>query len=89
MNSTKHARDRMQQRGLPPIVIDLLLKFGIWTYRGGAIVRHFDRRARRKADEYTGGLLGRNGKWSDAYLVVSQEGSIITLGHRYSRIKHH
>lgn len=84
---TKHARVRMQQRGIPELMVDLLQRFGNRQQVVGGTVVYFDNRARRKADQYTGGMLSRGGKWTNAYLVTANDGSIITVGHRYHRIK--
>ena len=47
MQLTKHARTRMQQRGITQTILDLLFTYGRFVERGkaGAIV-HFDKRAR-------------------------------------------
>lgn len=84
---TKHARVRMQQRGIPELLVDLLQRFGVRHWSAGATLLYFDKRARRKADSYTGGMLSRAGKWSNAYLVMGSDGSIITVGHRHARVK--
>ncbi len=73
---TDHARARMRQRGIPAAVVDDLLAYGRseHDHRGGTIV-YFDRNARAYA--------GRN---SRAYLVIGQDGAVVTVGHRYRRI---
>ena len=46
---TTHARVRMQQRGIPPAALDVLLEYGkeAHDHRGCRIVR-FDKRSRKR-----------------------------------------
>lgn len=56
MNMTEHAGKRSQQRGVPPLVVDLLLRFGAREKTGqGAEICFFDRRARKQVESYAGG----------------------------------
>lgn len=73
---TDHARARMRQRGIPAAVVADLLAYGRaeHDHRGGTIV-YFDRKARA----YTR-------RSSRAYLVLANDGTVVTVGHRYRRI---
>jgi hypothetical protein len=73
---TDHARARMRQRGIPAAVVADLLAYGRTEHdhRGGTIV-YFDREARAYAR-----------RSSRAYLVLANDGSVVTVGHRYRRI---
>lgn len=89
MKATTHAIDRCQQRGVSPLVIDLLIRFGRREHdHKGAEIFYFDRRARKKVERYTGGSIGKLSEEMDAYAVVS-DGCIITAGVRYKKINHH
>ena len=90
MNVTKHAQARSQQRGIPPLVIDLLLQFGKSEPAGnGAAKMFFDAPARRRVAAYAGSLANRIDEHLDLYAVVSQDMQIITVGHRLERIHRH
>lgn len=88
MTMNNHATARAQQRGVPPLVVDLLLEFGVREHdsRGAEIV-YFDRRAKKHLETYSGGLFGKLNEHLDAYAVVSN-GKIITVGPRHKRINH-
>lgn len=60
MKWTEHAAVQIQQRGIPPLVVDLLLQFGRreHDHRGAEIV-YFDRNSRSRIEKYTGGLIGK------------------------------
>ena len=82
---TAHARARMQQRGITPAALELLLDFGRETHdhRGCRIVR-FDKRSRLHALR----ALGRESyrqleRCFNAYAVVAGDDAVVTVGHRY------
>lgn len=84
---TAHANARCQQRGIPPIVVDMLLQFGRREHdHAGAEIVYFDGSARKKIEKYTGSLIGKFSEHLDSYAVLA-EGAIITVGTRYKRIK--
>lgn len=88
MELSKHARDRAQKRGVAPMVIDLLLRFGTREHDGrGAEVCYFDRRAKRRLQSYAGDLLGKMDGVLDAYVVVTDE-TVVTAGVRFKRLNH-
>lgn len=88
MKTTSHAAIRCQQRGVPTLVIDLLLQFGSREHdHHGAEVLYFDRRARKHIENYTGGLIGKLNEHMNSYAVVV-DGNIITVGKRLKRINH-
>lgn len=86
MQTNHHAEMRAQQRGIPPLILDLLLEFGTREHDArGAEVVYFDRRARKHVESYTGGLFSKLNEHLDAYAVVSH-GVVVTVGPRYKRI---
>jgi hypothetical protein len=88
MKSTMHSEVRQQQRGVPPIIVDLLIKFGSREHdaRGGEVL-YFDKRSKKKVEAYVGGLFGKLNEHMDAYAVVAS-GRLVTVGNRYKRINH-
>lgn len=83
---TRHARVRMQQRGVRPQVLSWLLEFGAKAYDGhGGHVRYFDERARRRIGQEVGADWRRFRDRLDTYAVVAHDGGVVTVGHRYRR----
>jgi hypothetical protein len=88
MNSI-HSEKRAQQRCIPPLITDLLDRFGEAQYDGhGGLIRFFDHKSVRKMEKAMGRQPVRClSHWFDAYKVVSiEDGETITIGHRYQRI---
>lgn len=88
-NMSKHATIRAQQRGIPPLIDQLLDLYGQEQYDGhGGIVRYFDRSSIRRMEREMGRepirLLST---WRNAYKVKSSiDGHTITTGLRSKRI---
>ena len=86
MSLTLHAAKRCQQRGVPPLVIDLLLEFGSRQHDGlGAEICYFDKKAKKRLQTYAGGLAGKLGCELNAYLIVNGD-RVITAGPRFKKI---
>jgi hypothetical protein len=86
---TPHALTRMQQRGLPPLVMHWLDDYGREVPApGGATLRHFDKRSRRRLERDIGREpVRRLHEYLDAYAIYGSDGTLITAGHRYQRIR--
>ena len=84
---TTHARVRMQQRGIPPTALDVLLDYGRESHdhRGCRIVR-FDKRSRRRAARVLGEAFRRFERWLDAYAVIGADDAVVTVGHVRGRM---
>lgn len=85
---TLHARARMQQRGIPRDVLELLLDFGRETHdhRGCTIVR-FDKGSKRQVLRSLGPeALRRVERHPMAYAVVAADDAVVTVGHRAGRL---
>ena len=85
---TQHALARMQSRSIPYEAVDALLTFGAARRHKGADVYYLDRRAKSRLSRE----LGRDGflrleKCLDAYVVVADDGEIITAAHRHHRLR--
>ena len=90
MYTTQHASTRIQQRNISPFVIDLLMEFGASEPAGeGASKLYFDKQSIRKIKAYVGPLAGVLESHLDVYAVVAADTQLITVGHRYERIRRH
>jgi len=90
MSMTHHARLRSQQRGIPPILLDLLRQFGRSEPAGGGATKmFFDKAARRRLQAYAGPLAGHLNQHLDVYVVVGPDDQVITTAHRTERIRRH
>lgn len=80
-----HARQRAQQRAIPLSMLELLLDHGARVPAGGgAEIVHFTPANRQEcAAEMDRSCAD---KLRAAYAVVSAEGVVITVGHRYRRV---
>ncbi|TCS32918.1 hypothetical protein EDC30_11929 [Paucimonas lemoignei] len=90
MKLTNHASIRLQQRGIPPIVVDLLLGYGSIEKAGkDAVTYYFDKASRRKISAYAGQLFRAIEGFLDYYAVVGSDGNVITVAPRVKKVKHH
>lgn len=86
MNLTKHASDRLQQRGIPRIAVDLLHEYGARRYdHHGVVIRYFDKRSRERLVRERGkAVVARLAGVLNVYMVVSAaDGAVLTVAHRY------
>ncbi len=91
MNLTQHAKQRMQQRGIPRQAIDYVLTYGRVSHdhRGGCVV-WLDKRSRARIGREEGRQVVRKlDKHLNAYAVMNSDGVVLTVGHRYRRIRRH
>lgn len=86
--NTRHAEARAQQRGIPPLVDQLLDLYGQEEHDGhGAVTVYLDKRSIRRMRRDLGSRpVARLSEWLDAYKVRTLEGRTITIGHRTRRI---
>ena len=85
---TNHAKARCQQRGIRSEVVDALISFGECKRHRGGDVYYMDRKARARA---RGSLNTTNYKrvvdQLDTYVVMADDGSIITAAKRRIKLK--
>ncbi len=87
-NFTDHAAIRQQQRGIPPLVSDWLIDFGVEQFDGhGGIIRYFSKQCVRRLEREIGREpVARMSEFMRCYLVQStRDGSVITIGKRYQK----
>jgi hypothetical protein len=91
LSLTIHAQARLQQRGIPQEVIEMLLDFGRENYdRRGGRVMYFDHHLRKQLVRHLGAkAYKRMESHLSAYAVISLDGSILTVGHRTKHITRH
>ena len=84
---SRHARKRMQQRGIGQSAIDALLDFGREHHdHRGAIVVMLDRAATRRIAR--GGARNADvDALRGLYAVVTADGCVCTVGHRTRRLR--
>jgi len=83
---TSHARARMQQRGIRPQALERLLEFGREAFdHHGAVVLYFDKAARRRLLRSDPGAKELE-RLARCYAVLSAQGEVLTVGHRYRKI---
>lgn len=85
---TKHARDRMQQRGIPQLVVDCLVRFGrCEPCSDGASKYYLDKKSRHELNVYAGRFADQLSELLDVFVVVGSDSSVITAAHREKRIR--
>lgn len=89
MNSC-HADVRAQQRGIPPLIVDWLERFGEEVYdHRGCVVLHFSKRSVRCLERNVGREpVRRMSEYLQCYAVLTTDGKVITVGKRFKHIRH-
>ena len=87
---TTHGQARCQQRGIRREAIERILDHGCAARVGGAESYFLDKAARRRLRDE----LGEHGfrtieRWLNAYVVVADDGRIITVARRTRRLRRH
>ena len=86
---TKHATVRTQQRAVPPLISDLLVDYGSSMRHDGADVYFFDKQSRGRLKRALGGHRGLDiiARWLNTYVVLGEDGDVITVARRTTRLK--
>ncbi|WP_028453069.1 DUF4258 domain-containing protein [Chitinilyticum aquatile] len=87
---SKHALRRMKQRGIKPIVIDLLLRFGSITFDHlGAEIYCFDKKSRERIKKHLcSAELARLPSSAMNIYVVVRDMLIVTVAYRSKRFRY-
>ena len=85
---TPHARARMRQRGIRPDVLEALLDFGRvrHLHDHGREIVYFDKKARARLARANPAAVRDAEKLIRTYAIMSSNGVVITVGHRYRRV---
>ena len=87
MNLSNHAEARCQQRGIPPVAVDLVLDFGAVEFHRGREVFMLDKKGLRKARRYLGKLNdGYMTVLKDIYVVVDGD-TVVTVARKNGHLK--
>ena len=85
---TRHAAERCQQRGIRTEVVEAILAYGDRHWRHGAEVCFMTRQAREQATAALGARrFARIADRLDCYVVLSDDGSIVTAAQRRQRLR--
>lgn len=86
--NTRHGSIRAQQRGIPPMIDELLDRYGKEEHDGrGAIVVYLSKDSVRRMERDFGRRpVAKLHEWLDAYKVQTVDGKTITVGHRTRRL---
>jgi hypothetical protein len=85
---SKHAKVRMQQRGITPASVDYLLDFGSEHHdHHGAVIMMLDRRAARRIARSGAATRAHLASMRGLYAVIGADGKVSTVGHRTRRIR--
>ena len=84
-----HSTARMQQRCIPPLLVDWLLRFGTrWPAGGGTERVALDHRGRRELEREIGAWAYlRLERKLDAFILVDASGALVTAGYRTVRTR--
>lgn len=87
MNLSEHAARRARERGIPPLIVDWLGRYGAEVRKHGASKFYFDKAARRRLARDVGDrVVDQLGPLLDSYIVVGDD-TVITVAHRLHRIR--
>ena len=82
MKMTGHAEQRVEQRAIPGVIIDLILDFGAIEYHKGREKMWLDKRGLREARRYLGKPHQTYSRLlRDAYLIV-EDGHVVTVARK-------
>ena len=88
--NTNHAASRIEQRGIPPMFISLLMQYGEKSHSGhDGIIRYFSKKSKKKMKyELGNSIINQLSRFMNIYLVHSRDEKVlITAGRRNKRIK--
>ena len=86
---TAHARARMQQRGIRSDALEALLDFGSARHlhsKGRELV-FFDKKAKRRLAKAEPDAAREAERLERTYAILASDGTVITVGHRFRRVR--
>ena len=87
---TKHAQERSQQRSIMPLETELLLMYGEQRYLGdGMNYWVLGKKGMKRLKKDMQKIMQRFDRLKDCFVVDTDEGVVVTVGHEYKRPKIH
>ena len=87
-NLTKHARARMQQRGIRATALEALLDYGkVAHVVGGCEIVFFDKAARSRLVRHKPEVARSVDTFFRAYAIVASDGRVVTVGTRLRHLR--
>ena len=85
---TYHAEHRMNQRGIKQEAVDILLDYGREGFHHGAMTIYMDKGSHAEARRTLGAKsYAKIAKQLNIYLIIGDDGAIVTVGKRTCRLK--
>ena len=79
---TVHGCERLQQRSIPPVMIEYLERFGSEVRDGNSYKLFFDHAARKRLQHHMGRLFREVERWLNIYAVYNDHDEMVTAGYR-------
>jgi hypothetical protein len=87
---SRHARARMQQRGIAPDTVETVLQYGREQHdRHGGVIVYLDNRSRGRMQKAHGKRSAKIDTSSGVFVVLTTGGTVLTFGHRFRRVQRH
>lgn len=85
-----HANCRLQQRGIPPLVLGLLEQFGSVMRCKSSDRLYFDKHAVKLLRKHFGGDRGLKviERWLGVYAIIGDDGNLVTAAFKQKRFRH-
>ncbi len=87
MKFTEHAQQRINQRGISPFVVDLIMEFGDVEYHQGKEIFRISRKAERRLNAYLGGMAGDVKRSLKDIYVVAADDHVVTVARQTRHMK--
>ncbi len=84
---TTHARVRMQQRGISPAALGLLLHIDHRTSAPSGRRIVFVIRTQQTEAGRRGKCIRERDRLKQLYAITDEQGTVVTVGHRYQRLR--
>lgn len=87
---SNHAKKRIQQRGIPPLILNWLKEYGQISYdKKGCVIRYFDKKSKKILSKDVGNqIIKQLSNYMSCYAVFRND-LIVTVGYRYKKIIKH
>jgi hypothetical protein len=80
---TRHAAIRVQQRAIPPVIVEYLLEMGVrGSARGGAESYHFCKKGWRRFQTYMGPAAKHFEQYRHVYAILA-DGQVVTVAYAH------